>query len=204
MSTTLNLLLWYATRATAVVGILLLTAVVVLGCVVAVRRARRPEVAVTLLRTHRSISLLAFSFLLVHIVTSIVETYVSIDWISALVPFTSGYRTLWVGLGTVAFDLLLAVMITGLLRPWIPPRLFRAVHWATYALWPIGLLHGWRAASVDGGWVGAVSLGCLLVGGAALGYRTVAALRDPRRRALRELGAEPGPRRSLVTTGAGR
>ena len=55
---------------------------------------------------HRWLSLGMVVFLVVHIATAIAETYVSIDAISAIVPFTSGYETLWVGLGTLAVDLL--------------------------------------------------------------------------------------------------
>lgn len=56
-------------------------------------------------------------------------------------PFLGEANPFWLGLGTIAFDLLLAVMITGLLRNRIGRRTFRLVHWATYALWPISLVH---------------------------------------------------------------
>ncbi len=189
-----NELLWYLTRAVAVTGVVLLTAVVVLGTLVAVRRVRSPEVGAVLLRVHRSVSLLAFVFIAAHVVTAVVETYVSIGWISALVPFTAGYRAFWVGLGSVALDLMLAVLITSLLRPWLPPTVFRAVHWATYALWPIALLHGWRAASVDGSWVLVVNAICAAVGVAAVGWRVAIAVREPHRQARKSL-----PEQSFAT-----
>ena len=39
------------------------------------------------------------------------------------------------------FDLLAVVMVTSLLRHRLGVRVFRAVHWATYALWPTAMAH---------------------------------------------------------------
>jgi hypothetical protein len=54
----------------------------------------------------------------------------------------SSYRTLWLGLGTVAADLLLALVITSLVRRRLGYRAWRGVHWFAYACWPVALLHG--------------------------------------------------------------
>lgn len=173
MTETLNTVLWLVTRSSALAATVLLTAVVVLGAVVAVRRQRPRASDAVVIGVHRTISLLASGFVLAHVITSIVETYVDLGWLSLVVPFTSGYAPFAVGLGTIAFDLLLAVMITGLLRHRLPSRVFRVVHWLSYALWPIALLHGALATSTDGTLVTVVAIVCAVAGAVAIGWRSL-------------------------------
>jgi len=98
------------------------------------------------------------------VVTTVTDPYASINVISAVLPFTSPYRRIWLGLGAVAFDLLLAVTITSLLRQRMGYGTWRAVHWLTYASWPIALLHGFGTGSdVKSTWMLALSVFCLLI-----------------------------------------
>lgn len=133
---------WYASRATGIVSLLLLTGVVLLG--ILVNRAGRlpglPRFAVTGL--HRNLSLLSVLFLAVHIVTVILDPYVTIGWAQAIVPWGGTYRPLWVGLGAVAFDLIIALIATSLLRLRMRAGTWRAIHWLAYAAWPVALAHG--------------------------------------------------------------
>ena len=69
------------------------------------------------------------------------DPYAKLRLIDFVVPFLGAYRPLWQGLGTVAVELLAVVIITSLLRRRLGLRAFRAVHWATYLLWPIALAH---------------------------------------------------------------
>jgi hypothetical protein len=78
----------------------------------------------------------------VHVTTSIVDPYAGIGWLDAIVPFRSGYHTWWLGLGALASDLVLAIMVTSLLRPHVNVALWRYVHWTSYACWPLAILHG--------------------------------------------------------------
>lgn len=134
--------LWYATRATGVIALVLLTATVVLGVAGTARFAtpRWPRVVTSGL--HRNLSLLSVVFVAAHVLTTVLDSYAPIGWIAAIVPFSSPYRPLWLGLGTVASDLLLAVVITSLLRVHLRYRSWRAVHWLSYASWPVALWHG--------------------------------------------------------------
>ena len=161
--------LWYLTRATGAVSLLLLTGSLVLG-VADVRRlstARWPRFMIDSL--HRSVSLLALVFLGVHILTSVLDSYASISLVNAVVPFTGSYRPLWLGLGAVAFDLMLAVVITSLLRGRIGYRAWRAVHWFAYASWPLALVHGLGTGSdVNGAWLLVLSVVCGLAVAAAV------------------------------------
>lgn len=134
--------LWYATRATGVVALLLLTATVALG-VAGIARVDAPALPrVVRSGLHRNVSLLALAFVCVHIVTTVLDPFTPISIVSAIVPFSSSYRPLWLGLGAIAFDLLLAVLVTSLLRSRLPYRAWHAVHWLAYASWPVALWHG--------------------------------------------------------------
>ena len=114
---------WYLTRSTGAVALLLLTLSVALG-VAGVSRfssPRWPRFVVDSL--HRNVSLLALAFLLVHILTAVLDSFAPISLIDAFIPFAGSYRPFWLGLGAVSFDLLLAVTLTSLAAP--PARLRR-------------------------------------------------------------------------------
>lgn len=134
--------LWYLARGTGVVSLVLLTASVALG--VAARNGggapRMPRFAIALL--HRNLSLLVLAFLGVHIASSVLDPFAAIGWTDAVVPLRAAYRPVWLGLGAVAFDLLLALAVTSLLRVRLGVRVWRAVHWLAYACWPVALVHG--------------------------------------------------------------
>jgi sulfoxide reductase heme-binding subunit YedZ len=91
---------------------------------------------------HRNLSLLTLAFLALHIVTAIADTYVTLNWSDAVLPFGASYRPLWLGLGTVAFDLMLAILATSGIRFRLGRRRWKAVHWLAYASWPLALFHG--------------------------------------------------------------
>jgi len=133
---------WYLTRGTGAVSLLLLTAVTVLGILNAVRWSPRGTPRFVLQRVHRNVSLLSVVFIVIHIATAVVDGFAPIRWIDAVVPFRSAYRPLWLGLGAVAFDVMLAVIVTSLIRARLGYRVWRAVHWSAYGLWAIAVFHG--------------------------------------------------------------
>lgn len=133
--------LWYATRASGTVSFLLLTATVALGIAAGGRYAPQRIARFEVSTLHRNLSLLSLSFLGLHIATAVADSYTNISPLSAVVPFASSYRPLWVGLGAVALDLLLAVGITSALRLRLGYRRWKAVHWLAYAAWPVALFH---------------------------------------------------------------
>ncbi len=134
---------WYLARATGVVSLLLLTASVVLGVLGPLRftvPGRWPRFAID--SVHRDVSLLVIVVLVIHIATSILDGFAPISWLASVVPFITPYRPLWMGLGAFAFDLLIALTVTSVLRRRLGYRSWRAVHWLAYASWPIAVLHG--------------------------------------------------------------
>jgi sulfoxide reductase heme-binding subunit YedZ len=165
---------WYLTRSTGAVALILLTGAVALG-VADVQRWSTPNWPRFIVDSvHRNVSLLAMVFLVLHIITSVLDSFAPISLIDAVIPFTGTYRPFWLGLGAISFDLLIAVTVTSLLRQRIGFGTWRAVHWLTYASWPIALLHGLGTGSdVKATWLLALSIICLLVVLAAVLTRVV-------------------------------
>ena len=122
---------------------------------------------------HRNLALLALVFLGVHVATAIIDPYAGIRWWDAVVPFASTYHPFWTGLGAAASDLVVALVGTSVLRTWLPLRVWRAVHFAAYVLWPVALAHGLGIGGADStrGWVQVIDGGCALVVVAAVAIR---------------------------------
>ena len=167
--------LWYLTRATGLVSLMLLSATVVLGTVASVgwTTSRWPRFLSQ--SVHRNLSLFCLALIGIHIVTTVGDGYVPIGFADAVIPFRSPYRPIWIGLGAVAFDLLLAVALTSALRRRIGVAAWRGVHWLAYACWPIAAVHG-LGAGTDARLPGAtlVFVGCVGSVVAAVAWRLAA------------------------------
>ncbi len=175
--------LWYLTRGTGVVSLILLTTVLVLGVlgVTRWRSERWPRFLVAGL--HRNLTLFAIAFVVVHVVTTVADGFAPIRLVDAVVPFISAYRPIWLGLGALAFDLLLALTFTSLLRARVGLRLWRAVHWLAYAAWPLALVHGLGTGSDSRlGWLQILTLCCAAAVAAAVAVRLLRADARPRLR----------------------
>jgi methionine sulfoxide reductase heme-binding subunit len=165
-------LLWYATRGAGIVSLVLLTGVVALGIVSAMRwqSASWPRFLTTGL--HRNLALTTLVFLALHIVTAVIDPFTALGWNAALIPFSSSYRRLWLGLGVVALYLMLAIIVTSLLRPLFGYHTWRAIHWLTYAMWPLALIHTIGTGTDPGfAWMIAVEVVCIAGVVAAIVWR---------------------------------
>jgi methionine sulfoxide reductase heme-binding subunit len=155
--------LWYATRATGLVALVLLTASMVLGLLSSVRFQRPTWPRFVTLGLHRNVSLLALGFTVVHVLTTVLDSFVSIPLPDAFIPFISSYRPVWVGLGAIAFDLMLALILTSLVRTRMGLRSWRLVHWGAYLCWPVAVLHGLGTGTdTTARWVLALTACCVL------------------------------------------
>lgn len=172
-------ILWFATRGAGIVSLLLFTAVVGLGVMTSVRWHARQWPRFLTAEVHRRIALLSVVFLALHIVTAVIDPFASLGWISALVPFASSYRPLWLGLGVVSLDLLLAVVVTSLLRARVGRRAWRVVHWTAYASWPLALAHGIGTGSdASAPWMLGIDAACLGIVAAAVAWRLLTGRRS--------------------------
>lgn len=167
---------WYLTRGTGLVALLLLTSGVLLGVLTSTKwtAPRWPRFVVSAL--HRNVTLLALAFVVVHVVTTILDGYAPIGLRDAVLPFASRYRPVWVGLGAVSFDLLLALIATSLLRARLGLRTWKLVHWLAYASWPVALVHAFGSGSdARAGWFGLLALGSAAAVVLAILWRVVEA-----------------------------
>lgn len=175
-----NQLLWYTTRGAGAVSLVLLSAVAVLGLLARVRFESRGWPRFLSAAVHGDLALMTLVFLMLHIVTAVVDPFTHLGIVAAVVPFGSYYRTLWLGLGTIAFELLLAIVATSLLRRHIGARTWRAVHWLAYASWPIAVLHGIGTGTDSSAlWMRAIDVVCVIAVLGALVWRLRAAPPDP-------------------------
>jgi DMSO/TMAO reductase YedYZ heme-binding membrane subunit len=168
---------WYLARSTGIVALVLLTLSVVLGILGSVRFSagpRWPRFAIDSL--HRDTSLLVVVVIVIHVITSVLDGFAPISLIDGVIPFHSPYRSLWLGLGALSFDLILALVITSLVRRRLGYKSWRAIHWLAYVSWPIAVLHGLGTGTdVKSAWSLLVTVACLAAVLAALAARLRAA-----------------------------
>jgi sulfoxide reductase heme-binding subunit YedZ len=162
--------LWFLTRSTGITAFVLLTMATVLGIASTQRALASPAwPRFATQQLHRNVSLLSIVLLVAHILTTLLDGYVTVGWTALAIPFLSPYHRFWVGMGTVAWDLILVVIVSSLLRTRIPARTWRVLHYFSYAAWPFALGH-FIFTGTDGGgwglWLGLVSLVLVLTAGA--------------------------------------
>jgi hypothetical protein len=167
---------WYLTRSAGVVAMVLLTASVALGILdfSRWRSAGWPRFVTDAL--HRNVSMLALVMVVVHVITTVADGFAPIGFQDAIIPFLSPYRPFWLGLGALAFDVLLALTITSLMRKRLGYRTWRAVHWSAYASWPLAMFHGLGTGTdASSTWMLGLSALCLAAVVMAIGWRVAAA-----------------------------
>lgn len=134
-------LLWWVDRAAGLVLLVLLTSAVVTGLRSTVPRPAHRFPRFATLTLHRNLALLAMCMLTIHVGTAVADSFVDITWWQVVVPAGSGYRPVWVGMGTVTVDLLLAIVATSVLRHRIGLRVWRALHLLVLPAWLLGVGH---------------------------------------------------------------
>jgi methionine sulfoxide reductase heme-binding subunit len=168
-------ILWFAARGAGIVLLLLFTAVTCLGIVTVVRWQSASWPRFLTAELHRNLALLSVVFLVIHVVTAILDPFVTMGWLSVVVPLASDYRPVWVGLGALSVDLFIAIAVTSLLRARVGQRVWRAVHWLAYASWPLAVLHSIGTGSDSGAWwMRQIDLICVFAVGGAVVWRLVA------------------------------
>ena len=168
-------ILWFATRGAGIVSLILFSVVACLGLLAVARTQSVRWPRFLTVELHRNLALLSVAFLTIHILTAVFDPFTNLGIGAALVPLASSYRPLPVAFGVVSVDLVAAVVVTSLLRERIGHRVWRAVHWASYAAWPLAVEHTLTAGSDSfTPWMLVLQVGCVLAVGGALLYRATA------------------------------
>ena len=189
---------WLVSRASGLGLLVVLSASVALGVATRIGAAPRTWSRFVVAELHRSLALFGVAFLVLHVVTAVIDPYVSIGWWATFVPFVSHFRSLAIGAGALAVDLFVAVLVTSVVRRRLGFRAWRAVHWLAYLAWPAALAHSVGAGSDLGiWWVAALVWGSVSAVALAVGVRLAAALRTSRRIG-RHGGLRLGRRRAFL------
>src|SRR4051794_10513003 len=141
--------LWFTTRGAGAVSQLMLTASVCFGLMTVARVGHAEWPRFFNYEMHRRISLLSIVFLAVHVLAAVFDPFTKLGLEAAIVPLASSYRPVQVALGVIALYLFIALIVTSVLRKRIGEGAWRLVHWASYAMWPLAMLHG-LTAGTDG------------------------------------------------------
>ena len=164
--------LWYLTRATGLVALVLLTLNMAGGLLTSVRYQRPAWPRFVTIGLHRNIALLALAFTVLHIITTLADSFVPIHVQDVFIPFISAYRPVWLGLGAIAFDLMLALAVTSLLRTRMSYWSWRLVHWGAYLCWPVAVLHGLGTGTdTPVRWVLGLTVACVALIAVLTGWR---------------------------------
>ena len=139
--------LWYVARAGGLIAWGLLAASVVWGIALSTRvLGRRPRPA-WLLDLHRYLGGLGVVFVAVHVGAIMADTYVPFGPVATFVPFATSWHPAAVAWGIVALYLLLSVELTSLLRSHLPLRVWRRVHYLSFAVFVLATVHGLTAGT---------------------------------------------------------
>jgi len=146
--------LWNVSRALGLVALLLLSVVLALGALHNTTLSRAATQALprfVVVALHRNLALITVVFVALHVVTVLVTPYLPLRWYHLVVPGTASFNPWPVGLGAVALDLLLAVVISSGLRRYLSKRVWLVVHWSAYVCFPVAVAHAVVNASFRGG-----------------------------------------------------
>jgi predicted ferric reductase len=172
MNAQLTAALWDLSRGTGAVALVMFTLSLTLGVLTRSGRAALGVGRFGVAELHRTAALTGVTLIALHVTTLLFDPYAQLRLVDLVVPFAGSYRPLWLGLGTLAVDLLAVITVVSLLRERVGPRVFRAVHWATYALWPVALVHS-LGTGTDAGtlWFRALAATCVAAVAAAVTWR---------------------------------
>jgi predicted ferric reductase len=192
--------LWFVSRASGLALLVSFSTVLVLGVAARLGSAPRRWPRFAVAELHRTLALFSVAFLVLHVVTAILDPFVTIGWAATLIPFASPYRTLAIALGTLAVDLGGAVVLTSLARRRLGYRAWRAVHWLAYLAWPVAFAHSLTAGNDLGiWWVALLEWGSAAAVATAIVARLLQAARHaaPPARSPADLGRSAARERAL-------
>lgn len=172
MSEVMSQALWALGRGTGAVALILFTVSVSLGIIA---RSGRPLPRIGRFgaaQVHGTAALTATGLIIVHVASLTVDPYAQLHLVDSVVPFLGSYRPVWLGLGTLAVDLLAVITAVSLLRHRVGPRVFHAVHLSTYVMWPLAMLHAVGTGTDAGAaWLNVVAVASTACVAAATAWR---------------------------------
>jgi predicted ferric reductase len=143
---------WYLSRSSAIVGYFMLWASMVLGLAITNKMARAWPGGPTFAALHEHSSWLGLALSAFHALILLGDGYIGYNLNQLLIPFASAnYRPLWVGLGQIGLYLMAFVVLSFYMKRWISYRLWRALHYLSFAVFGLGMLHGLMSGTDSAG-----------------------------------------------------
>jgi DMSO/TMAO reductase YedYZ heme-binding membrane subunit len=171
---------WLLARASGLAAYGILTMSVLAGLVLKSRPFAKVK-APTVTELHRTLALTGLGALALHAISLVLDSTVQVSPAALVVPGLVSYRPAAVAAGVAAAWLFVLVTGSFWLRKRIGAKLWRRLHWLTFALFAAATIHG-VAAGTDTAqpWARGLYLGALGAVTAATAWR---ALVPPARRA---------------------
>ena len=157
---------WYLSRASAIVGYVMLWGSMVLGLAITDKLARAWPGGPTFAALHEHTGWLGMVLSAFHGLILLGDSYIGYNLNQILIPFASdAYRPFWVGLGQISMVLMIFVVVSFYLKRWISYKLWRTLHYLSFAVFALGLLHGLFSGTDSAGlpmlivyWTSAISV----------------------------------------------
>lgn len=130
---------WYTSRAAGIVAWVVLSASMIAGLSMSTRAQGLPRT--WKLDLHRFLSTMGIVFVAIHLAALVPDNFVHFSWAELFVPYASEWQPGAVAWGIVGFWVLVAVEISSLLKPRIPHKLWRGLHFLSFVLWVTATIH---------------------------------------------------------------
>ena len=166
----LSPLSWYVARGSGFALYLLSWFLVVSGLGTSTRLLVTTGNRALMMSVHAFAFHLWYGLLALHILSIAVDPAVKFGLVDLVVPFASGWREPWTGLGILAAQLGIITGASAAVRRVVGYRAWKAIHWLSLPMFALGLLHGLMAGTdggsllafvlyvVTGGWVALLSV----------------------------------------------
>jgi sulfoxide reductase heme-binding subunit YedZ len=139
--------MWYITRSAGITAYILLWLSTAWGLAVSSKILDRILHRSFTYDFHQYISLLAIGFIFLHVIVLMLDRYLPFSLVQILVPFTSSYRPVWIGIGIIGFYLTLLVSVTFYMRTIIGQKTFRTIHVLSLVAYLGTTIHGFFAGT---------------------------------------------------------
>jgi predicted ferric reductase len=163
---------WYASRILGFLGYWALAASVVYGLLMSTGILDAIAHRAISFSLHQELSAIGIGLVAMHGAVLALDAFIQQSPIELIVPFSGPYRPLWVGIGQVAFYLMVVVYASFYARKYIGQRGWRILHYTTFLAFVGGTLHGLMAGTdTSASWALWSYVGASVVVVFLLGYR---------------------------------
>lgn len=133
---------WYLSRGSGFVGLSLIWLSMALGLLVTNKMARFWPGVPASFAIHEYVSLLGLTFIILHAVILMGDSYIQFNLAKILTPFASSYEPFWVGIGQLGFYSILMLSLSFYFRKQIGQKTWRSLHYLSFLTYIIALVHG--------------------------------------------------------------